>query len=154
MALTIGANLGLLSGGASGDSHFNEIIKFFRGVDLLVMPRVKSVSTTTPPASPADGDSYVIPAGATGVWSGKTGQIARWSAQQTTPAYDYAVPKKGWQVWVDDKGKAGQMWTYSGTAWAGNFAVPTYADQTAAGAAGLLAGDLFMQADGSLMVKT
>jgi hypothetical protein len=57
-------------------------------------------------------------------------------------------------MWVDGSGLNGQRWRYSGTAWANVFALPTYADQAAAGTAGLLAGDLFAKADGTVMVKT
>jgi len=39
-------------------------------------PVVQSKSTTTPPGSPTDGQCYVIPSGATGVWLGRTNQLA------------------------------------------------------------------------------
>jgi hypothetical protein len=39
---------------------------------------VRSASVTSPPASPADGDAYIIPAGATGAWAGRTNEIAFW----------------------------------------------------------------------------
>lgn len=37
---------------------------------------VKSATLTTPPASPAEGDTYYVPTGATGAWSGHAGEIA------------------------------------------------------------------------------
>jgi len=39
-----------------------------------------SSSVTAPPGSPADLDTYMVPVGATGAWSGKTGNLARWDA--------------------------------------------------------------------------
>jgi hypothetical protein len=42
---------------------------------------VKSATTTAPPGSPADGDRYIVPAGATGAWSGHVGALAEWDAQ-------------------------------------------------------------------------
>lgn len=154
MALTTGANLGLLDNGTQGEQHYAEMMKFFRGVDLLVMPRAISATITTPPGSPSDGDTYIVPSGASGAWSGQTGKIARWSARLGTPAWEFFTPKKGWETWVDGSGLNGQRWRYSGTAWANVFTLPTYADQAAAGTAGLLAGDLFAKADGTVMVKT
>lgn len=45
---------------------------------LAWMP-VLSVSMTAPPAGPVLGDTYVIPAGATGAWAGKAQQLAEWN---------------------------------------------------------------------------
>lgn len=154
MALTTGANLGLLDNGTQGEQHYLELMRFYRGVDLLVMPRCKSASTSTPPGSPADGDAYIVPSGASGAWSSNVGKIARWSARLSTPAWEYFTPKEGWEIWVDDAGLNGQRFRYNGIAWVTAFSVPTYADQTEAGTAGLLEGDLFKKADGTLMVKT
>lgn len=44
-------------------------------------PAVISATTTTPPAGspgPQNGDRYYVPPGATGAWSGHTGQLAEW----------------------------------------------------------------------------
>ncbi len=45
-------------------------------------PAVLSVTETTPPLSPADGDAYFIPSGASpqpsGEWAGQAGKIAEW----------------------------------------------------------------------------
>jgi hypothetical protein len=46
---------------------------------LPYFTNVKSASVTTPPGSPATGDTYLIPAGATGVWSGLTNQVTQWT---------------------------------------------------------------------------
>jgi hypothetical protein len=43
-------------------------------------PSVISASITTPPGSPADGDSYIVPSGATGAWTGESGNVAIWDA--------------------------------------------------------------------------
>ena len=40
---------------------------------------IKSITTTTPPASPAVGDTYAIPAGATGAWAGHAQKIAEYT---------------------------------------------------------------------------
>jgi hypothetical protein len=55
--------------------------------------------TTTPPASPTEGDRYIVPAGATGAWAGKTDQIAVW----IEGAWEYHVPKIGWTCFIEDE---------------------------------------------------
>lgn len=48
---------------------------------------VVSTTTTAPPGSPSDGDSYYVPTGATGAWSTHVGEIATWNAD--TGAWEY-----------------------------------------------------------------
>lgn len=77
--------------------------------------RVLSLSTTVPPAAPSESHSYIIPAGATGVWTGKTNQIASWVGG----AWVYYVPLEGiGGLWVNDLDTAysfdGANWIASG----------------------------------------
>lgn len=48
---------------------------------------------TAPPGAPANGDRYLIPSGASGAWSGKTDQVATWSAANS--AWLYTIPLDG-----------------------------------------------------------
>jgi hypothetical protein len=85
-------------------------------LDGLVQPNVVSASTTAPPGSPAAGDRYLVPAtGATGAWAAKANQYAVWSgAVLATPAWVFAVPLEGWEIYVADKDR----WvTFFGSAW-------------------------------------
>ena len=43
---------------------------------------VISTTLTTPPATPADGDSYLVPPGATGAWAGHEGEVATWDVDE------------------------------------------------------------------------
>ena len=52
---------------------FNELAIAF---DALFKGSVLDTTLTTPPGSPAAGDAYIIPAGATGAWNGNTGKVA------------------------------------------------------------------------------
>lgn len=73
--------------------------------------RVLSRALTTPPGSPAESDAYIIPAGATGVWSGKTNQIATYIGG----AWSYYVPIEGCSSpWVNNEDK---LVTFDGTNW-------------------------------------
>lgn len=104
-----------------------------RQLDAIPQLTVKSATTTTPPASPADGDCYIIPAGATGVWSGQTNKVARYST--VTGGYEFYSPVKGWQASVDDTYPT--IARYDGSTW-GNYYqegtwTPTIAGSTTAG---------------------
>lgn len=72
--------------------------------------RALSKSTTTPAVGAAEGDSYIIPAGATGVWSGKTNQIASWIGG----AWSYYAPIEGVRLWVND---LNEVYAYDGATW-------------------------------------
>lgn len=48
----------------------------FRWLECFCQLSVISQVIGTPPGSPADGDTYIVAAGATGTWSGHDGQIA------------------------------------------------------------------------------
>ncbi|AIQ31629.1 hypothetical protein P40081_28455 [Paenibacillus sp. FSL P4-0081] len=71
---------------------------------------VKDQNITAPPVSPAEADRYIIPAGASGAWAGKTSQIAEY----TSGAWVYYVPAVGWTAYVDDEQK---IYSWNGTAW-------------------------------------
>lgn len=68
---------------------------------------------TTPPGSPSDGDRYIIPAGATGVWSSKEGQIALYLSTD----WVYVLPRAGWMAYVQDEDAYVRYATGSPSAW-------------------------------------
>lgn len=73
--------------------------------------RVLSMTTTTPAVGAAEGDSYIIPVGATGVWSGLTNQMASWVGG----AWSYYTPIEGiGGIWVNDLDTA---YSFDGAAW-------------------------------------
>jgi hypothetical protein len=71
---------------------------------------VKDQNLTAPPASPLEGDRYIIPAAATGVWAGKGSQIAEYQSA----AWVYYPPAVGWTAYVDDEQK---IYSWNGSAW-------------------------------------
>ena len=78
-------------------------------LDGIVQLSVKDRTTTTPPSSPIEGDRWIIPAGATGMWAGKTNQIALW----TDAAWTWLVPLAGWVCYIEPEGVV----VYAGGAW-------------------------------------
>ena len=70
-----------------------------RLLDGLVQLSVKSRQLTATPASPADGDRYIVASGATDGWAGWDLNIALW----TDGAWLRLPPRDGWRVWVEDE---------------------------------------------------
>ncbi len=61
--------------GAGGGSGGNDIT----GPDRPYWLTVNSATVTAPPPSPSLGDTYLVPPGATGSWSGLSGRLAQWN---------------------------------------------------------------------------
>lgn len=71
---------------------------------------VTSSTLAVPPASPAIGVTYIVPAGSSGAWAGQTGKIAQW----LNNAWKFYTPLEGMTLWVNDLDKPG---TYTSAGW-------------------------------------
>lgn len=78
-------------------------------LDAAVQAAVLDRDLAAPPAGPADGDRYLVAAGATGAWIGQEGRLAAWYG-----GWRFLAPRAGWTVWVADEGLAVR---YDGAAW-------------------------------------
>ena len=90
----------------------------FRRLDALVQAVVKSAMVTAQPLSPAEGDAYIIPAGASGAdWSGMAANSI--AAFQDGDWIELA-PRTGWRLYVEALAAArvfdGSSWIAEGTA--------------------------------------
>lgn len=104
--------LGLSYGWSDGEGSWGPPLNVdLLALDVVVSPYLLSVTTTTPPGSPTAGDSYYVPTGGSGAWTGHVGSIA--SYQNGQWAF-YATPK-GLRTRVVDVA-AFMFW--NGTAWA------------------------------------
>jgi hypothetical protein len=81
-----------------------------RALDALVQLAVLDKDLATPPGSPAEGDRYIVAAGATGAWSGQDGKIAAYQ----DGAWTFYAPNEGWTAWVADED---QLYAWDGSAW-------------------------------------
>jgi hypothetical protein len=101
-----------------------------RVLDAVVMLSVLDRDLAVPPASPADGDRYLIASGASGAWSGQDGKIA---ARQDG-AWAFCAPRGGWRLWIADEGILlvfnGAFWVGASTQNAALMGVGTTADAT------------------------
>ncbi|WP_421704857.1 DUF2793 domain-containing protein [Aliiroseovarius sp.] len=81
-----------------------------RILDSVVQLSVIAADQTDPPATPADGDRYLLPAGATGDWAGEDGKIAVWN----DAAWSFLAPNSGWLAWVEN---VDQLQAWDGATW-------------------------------------
>ncbi len=79
-------------------------------LDALVFARFLDRDLTAPPASPADGDTYLVHAAATGDWSGQDGAIA----YAVDSAWRFYAPFAGLAAFVVDEAR---LIIFNGTAW-------------------------------------
>ena len=81
-----------------------------RLLDAMVQLSVLDRDLTSPPASPADGDRYIVASSATGLWSGWDLNVAFW----VDGVWLRMVPRPGWLAWIADEA-AFVVW--NGSAW-------------------------------------
>lgn len=99
------------SGQAEGNVLYNENLYWLeRGFRYINM---KSFGDTAPPGSPADGDTYLVGASATGDWAGQDGNIAQYYG-----GWKFIAPKTGATFWVEDV-KIWIMYVVDAWAWVG-----------------------------------
>jgi hypothetical protein len=93
-----------------------------RALDAMAQLGVVSRAVAAPPPSPADGDRYLLPAGASGAWSGHDGKIAAFQ----DGAWAYYIPRAGWVAWIAAENA---LVAFDGAAWqsvGGSGAMPTF----------------------------
>ncbi len=79
-------------------------------LDGLTHLTLVSDTTTTPPSSAAEGESYAIPFGAVNAWDQHAGEIAIFS----NGGWVFVTPQVGWRAWIGDIAKTA---IYDGVAW-------------------------------------
>ena len=79
-------------------------------IDTLVMAAVISADLSAPPDDLSNGDAYILPSPASGVWQGHANALAVWS----DGAWTFHSPREGWRVW--DKNTSGLL-VFDGNTW-------------------------------------
>lgn len=91
----------------------NEALEILDGIVHL---HVISRSLALPPALPAEGNRYIIPADAGGEWAPHAGEIAR----RILNGWSYSMPKEGWVAWCAEEAA---LLVHASGAWAKTIAV-------------------------------
>lgn len=102
-------SLGILNIGASDNDPAADTIRA-GGRKLNLSAAVISRATAAPPGSPALGNLYIVPSGATGAWAGQTDKVAFYNGA----TWEFYTPAEGWRTWVSDENL---MVVYTGAAW-------------------------------------
>jgi hypothetical protein len=97
MSETIRHGLPLLAAGQAQKeiTHNEALVAIDRQLHLAVESRVVG----TPPANPAAGETYIVPAGASGNWQGRTGHIASFDGF----GWVFTAPVRGCMAWIADE---------------------------------------------------
>lgn len=81
-------------------------------LDALVQLSARSATTSTQPASPSDGDIYLLPAGKSGAaWSAMADGVI---AYYRDGAWEALTPNTGWRCYVEDEAA---LYTRNASAW-------------------------------------
>lgn len=99
----------IVPGQAQKEVFHNEALTL---VDSALHPAVEGAPLAAPPASPANGQCWIVATGASGTWAGKDNQLACW----TEGGWRFVAPQPGMLAW----NKGAGLWIYwTGTAWSG-----------------------------------
>lgn len=97
----------LVPGQAQKELFHNEALA---AIDAALHACIEGAPLASPPASPSAGQCWIVGAGASGEWSGKTDAIAAW----TVGGWRFIAPVPGMLAW----NKAAAVWTrWTGTGW-------------------------------------
>ncbi len=104
------ANLGLAYIMPSQAQKYVTHNEALRDLDSIVQLAVLDRDLSTPPGGPAAGDRYLVATGASGGWSGHSGNIAAFQ----DGLWLFYLPQKGWRVWIEDEAL---LVAWTGTLW-------------------------------------
>lgn len=108
--MTDTANLGITNLAAASSQKHVAVNEGWRTVDALAQIGVIDKDLSAPPASPNDGDTYIVGANPTGLWVDQADKVAYYAEG----AWFFYAPKNGWLAVVNDEDV---LYRYIGSAW-------------------------------------
>lgn len=108
--MTTSPNLGLsylVANQAQKEATHNEALN---DLDTMAQLCVIDRTLSSPPASPADGATYIVAAAPTGAWSGQANAVAVYFS-----GWRFKTPKEGWRAYLQNENR---IVVYTGTEWA------------------------------------
>lgn len=107
MAITAHLSLALIEA-AQAQKEVTANTAFVR-IDALLNTGAHDKDLATPPASPAEGDVYIVAPSPTGAWAGQALKLAYFSQ-----AWQFITPREGLCLWVNDEDCS---YCFNGTCW-------------------------------------
>lgn len=99
-------------------------------LDAVVMLSVLDRDLAVPPASPGEGDRYIVAGSGSGAWTGQDGKLAVYR----DGAWSFHSPREGWRLWIADENillvHDGSGWIGAATQNAALIGINTTADST------------------------
>lgn len=140
MASTQAPVIGIYHSWDLGESGWNtQMDANLQAIDALLCLGVLSITTGTPPGSPANGDRYLIPnSGTTGVWIGEENKIAVYTGADWLTV---DVPN-GTEVTALDSGQT--VIKNAGSFVQKNSLLGSYANDAGASGGGVAVGELYV----------
>ncbi|MCH9691044.1 MAG: DUF2793 domain-containing protein [Gammaproteobacteria bacterium] len=110
-------NLALNYGWAPGESGWGtDMDTNLKRLGAIVSLSVIDRDLAEPPDNPGNGDRYLIPADATGAWSGKAEQVV----VRIADTWEYHTPKIGWLCYIEDEE---MLSVFKATGWSAGIAL-------------------------------
>ncbi|MBL4749970.1 MAG: DUF2793 domain-containing protein [Amylibacter sp.] len=81
-----------------------------RQLDVVVQTSAIEVGATSPPSTPANGDTYALGNSVTGAWAGQDGNLATWD----DGTWLFSTPQPGWRI---ANLASGELLIWNGTNW-------------------------------------
>jgi hypothetical protein len=103
-------NLALPELAASQAQKHVTVNEALNALDALVQLAVLDRDLAAPPPAPAEGQRWLVAAGATGAWAGHDNEIAAWQ----DGAWTFFSPNVGWLAYVVDEGA---LLAFTGSGW-------------------------------------
>jgi Protein of unknown function (DUF2793) len=114
---------------SQNDKHITHNEALLR-LEALVHLSVEEAASTAPPVAPIEGERRLIGASASGVFAGRSGQVAHWR----DGGWHFATPRRGWLAHVATDGRIlvhdGTQWVDLKVARADTLGIATPADAT------------------------
>lgn len=87
-------------------THNEALLLLDQAVQLAVISR----AIAAPPATPAEGDRYLVAASPTAAWVGQAGELAFWQGG----VWRFMAPRTGWRLWSMAESK---LFVFDGSIW-------------------------------------
>lgn len=97
----IGPKILVIDEQSDGSYYGVNMRQFLRMIQALVQANVINLTTANPPATPNNGDTYIVAAAPTGAWTGQANSIAYWTTDNPifqAGVWEFWTPRPGWIV--------------------------------------------------------